>query len=299
MKNSSENGEASVELISIGELASKTGLSPERLRSWEQRYGKPEPVRLESGHRRYPVSEVNFLMDVGRLLVQGFKASDLLKERPEDLRERVERASHQPFEELEYWRSLVERFDAKALKGAMHKMAEETTLVDFLDKRIAPFLWDLGERWASGELRVSHEHFATFRVSEVLGELAPDLEPTKQGVKVLLATLPGDLHGLGVVMAEAILSESGVEVIVLGADNPVREIAATAKSAGATHIALSVSRGLAQRGVGKLVEELIEAAPDHELVLGGGGVSMGIRLPKKVRQFRSMSEFQRWLKRMK
>ena len=257
MKISSETGGDSVELISIGELASKTGLSPERLRSWEQRYGKPEPVRLESGHRRYPVSEVNFLMDVGRLLVQGFKASDLLKERPEDLRERVERSSHQPFEELDYWRSLVERFDAKTLKGAMHEMAGGMSLVDFLDKRIAPFLWDLGERWANGELRVSHEHFATFRVSEVLGELGSEQGPTKAGVKVLLATLPGDLHGLGVVMAEAVLVESGVEVVVLGADNPVLEIAATAKSAGATHIALSVSRGLAQRGVGKLVEELI------------------------------------------
>ncbi|MCH2103254.1 MAG: MerR family DNA-binding transcriptional regulator [Planctomycetes bacterium] len=298
MKQSNDRVQQPVELISIGELASKTGLSPERLRSWEQRYGRPEPVRLESGHRRYPASEVSFLMDVGRLLVHGFKASELLKSSPEELRERVKRSMEQPFEELDYWRSLVERFDAKVLKGVMHEMAASMTLVEFLDSRIAPFLWDLGERWANGELRISHEHFATFRVGEVIGELTPKDRAFKEGVKVLLATLPGDLHGLGVAMAEAVLATEGVEAVVLGADNPVQEIAGTARTIEATHIALSISRGLAQRGVGKLLEELIESAPDQELVLGGGGMSMGLRLPKSVKQFRTMTEFQRWLKRM-
>ena len=99
-------------------------------------------------------------------------------------------------------------------------------------------------------------------------------------------------------MAEAVLASEGVEAVVLGADNPVQEIAGTAKAIEATHIALSISRGLAQRGVGKLLEELIESAPDQELVLGGGGMSMGLRLPKSVKQFRTMTEFQRWLKRM-
>lgn len=40
-------------LLTIGELSTRTGLSPQLLRTWETRYGFPEPTRLPSGHRRY------------------------------------------------------------------------------------------------------------------------------------------------------------------------------------------------------------------------------------------------------
>jgi hypothetical protein len=40
-------------LLTIGELARATGLTPEVLRAWEDRHAFPVPVRLASGHRRY------------------------------------------------------------------------------------------------------------------------------------------------------------------------------------------------------------------------------------------------------
>jgi DICT domain-containing protein/predicted DNA-binding transcriptional regulator AlpA len=49
--------------LSIGELAAHAGVSAATLRMWEARHGFPRPVRLESGHRRYPESEAE-LVDV-------------------------------------------------------------------------------------------------------------------------------------------------------------------------------------------------------------------------------------------
>jgi DICT domain-containing protein len=45
-------------LLTIGELAAHTGLTPEVLRTWESRHGFPEPTRLPSGHRRYTGADV-------------------------------------------------------------------------------------------------------------------------------------------------------------------------------------------------------------------------------------------------
>ncbi len=45
--------------LSIGELAGATGLSAGTLRMWETRHGFPVAQRLDSGHRRYPASEVD------------------------------------------------------------------------------------------------------------------------------------------------------------------------------------------------------------------------------------------------
>ncbi|QZY30557.1 DICT sensory domain-containing protein [Nocardioides coralli] len=51
-------------LLTIGELAAHTGLTPELLRTWETRHGFPEPIRLPSGHRRYTGDDVRAVQRV-------------------------------------------------------------------------------------------------------------------------------------------------------------------------------------------------------------------------------------------
>jgi DNA-binding transcriptional MerR regulator len=51
-------------LLTIGELAEHTGLSTQLLRTWENRFGFPEPVRLSSGHRRYTGADVRLVRRV-------------------------------------------------------------------------------------------------------------------------------------------------------------------------------------------------------------------------------------------
>jgi DICT domain-containing protein len=53
-------------LLTIGELARRSGLRPEVLRMWEQRYGFPVPQRLPSGHRRYAPQDVDLVAHVVR-----------------------------------------------------------------------------------------------------------------------------------------------------------------------------------------------------------------------------------------
>lgn len=53
-------------LLTIGDLAERTGLAPATLRVWESRHGFPRPVRLESGHRRYDERDVDLVQQVLR-----------------------------------------------------------------------------------------------------------------------------------------------------------------------------------------------------------------------------------------
>jgi len=52
--------------LTIGDVARRTGVPQATLRVWEQRYGFPVPLRLESGHRRYSVADVDTVLDVLR-----------------------------------------------------------------------------------------------------------------------------------------------------------------------------------------------------------------------------------------
>jgi MerR family transcriptional regulator, light-induced transcriptional regulator len=58
-------------LITTAQLAERTGVPAGTLRIWEARHGFPAPIRLPSGHRRYPENEVERVRAVVRGRDQG------------------------------------------------------------------------------------------------------------------------------------------------------------------------------------------------------------------------------------
>lgn len=58
-----------MEMLSISQAAKRLGMHPNRLRAWEKQ-GLIKPVRLPSGQRRYPVEEINRILETG-----GIKAT--------------------------------------------------------------------------------------------------------------------------------------------------------------------------------------------------------------------------------
>ena len=53
-------------LLTIGDVAERTGVRVGTLREWERRHGFPDPIRLPSGHRRYTDEHVAQIRDVLR-----------------------------------------------------------------------------------------------------------------------------------------------------------------------------------------------------------------------------------------
>jgi DNA-binding transcriptional MerR regulator len=52
------------DLLTIGDVASQTGVRVATLREWERRHGFPIPERLPSGHRRYSPADVDQVREV-------------------------------------------------------------------------------------------------------------------------------------------------------------------------------------------------------------------------------------------
>ncbi len=67
--------------LSIGQVASRTGLSVAMLRSWEDRHGFPTPERLASGHRRYTVDDAHAIVRVLDLRASGVELTDAIAQR--------------------------------------------------------------------------------------------------------------------------------------------------------------------------------------------------------------------------
>ncbi len=296
--------------IPIGELSRLTGISTHTLRIWEKRYGTPEAHRLPSGHRRYPRDEVPRLRAVAQALDSGFRAGRVVGASLEELQallgvgpsraSRVSPAlenatSGQASRNLivEKWIRAVHLYDEASLTQSLHEEWGRQGPLSFVLDYAGPFLKRLGQGWAMGELTVSQEHFASERLSDFLADKWRTLNDRKEGSIVVLTTLPGETHRLGLLMCAVITALTRFKILYLGADTPVQDIKDATRKSGALLLAVSVSSWMPKSEVESQLTELRkDLSPSVELIVGGTGAPEGM---PGVNRFSQFGEYFEWL----
>lgn len=285
--------------ISIGELSRLTGISTHTLRIWEKRYGTPKAHRLPSGHRRYPRDEVPRLRAVAQALESGFRAGRVVGATLEELQAllgigpgRASRVSPAGAEDaasvsatrklvLEKWMEAVHHYDEDSFTQGLHEEWGRHGAMTFVFDYAAPFLKRIGDGWSSGELNVSQEHFASERLSDFLADKWRTLNDRKEGPPVVLTTLPGETHRLGLLMCAVITSLTRLKIVYLGTDTPIDDILNVVRQCGARMLGISISTCMppeeADEGLYRLRQGL---SKNVILVAGGAGApaySSGIK----------------------
>jgi DNA-binding transcriptional MerR regulator len=299
-----------VGLLSIGALSAATGIPVDTIRTWERRYGFPEPVRKPSGHRVYPIALVPRLRRVVQAIARGHRAAEVLQASegalealldsmprvPADSAARSTPVARVPAESgLEEMLEPLRTFDADRLMRAFQSDWAQLGPLEFLEHRAAPFLRAVGEAWAEGTLDVRHEHFASAVLGDFLRVVRRPLDDRASGPLAALATLPGELHGLGLQMAALVFSSAGWRPLVLGVDTPISQIAALAREALLGAVALSRIQPAARDGTAS-VRELRRRLPRTiPLLVGGAGAPAGERL-NGVEIFRDLAGLDQWLR---
>jgi methanogenic corrinoid protein MtbC1 len=252
------------------------------LRTWESRYGYPVPERKPSGHRVYPLASVPRLRRIAEALARGHRAGQVVVASDVDLAALLETlppAAAQPAPavlpsaetlDVSSMLGLVAGFDAARLTRVLLGDWARLSPVAFLETRIAPLLRGVGLAWEKGELEVRHEHFLAERVGDLLRSLRLPFEERATGPLVVLGSLPGEAHALGLQMAALTLAAASWRVLFLGTEVPIPQMAGLARDLGARSLALSVS--LAQRGpaTNAGILKLRQLLPRRTTLLVGG-----------------------------
>ena len=283
-------------MMSIGSLSKATGVPVNTIRTWERRYGFPVAERTPGGHRQYPASLVPHLALVKNALDSGHRPGQVLRLSIQALRELVglsrpavdvrSRSASSVAALLDATSAL----DAQRLDQLIATELSRCGAVDFLEDHAIPLLTAVGDGWAAGRLEVFHEHFASERLVTLLSARWRAIAPPNTR-SVVLATLPGEDHVLGLHMAALVLAQSGLLPIFLGSKTPTRDVVACARQVGACCVGLSVSVHAEPSAVLLAIAELTAHLPDGvELVCGGGGAP---DVPGLVR-FQSLRELETW-----
>jgi DNA-binding transcriptional MerR regulator len=217
--------------LRIGELAKRTGVSPELLRAWEQRYGLLEPARTAGGFRLYSAADEARVQRMQRLVSGGLAAAQaahlILSREPVP---GTASASATILEDAAgNLVASLDRLDEQAANTALDRLFAAYTVETVLRVVLIPYLHRLGERWETGEISVAQEHFASNLLRGRLLGLAQGWGQG-QGPGAILACLPGEHHELGLLVFVVALRRRGWRITYLGTNSPISAVADTARS---------------------------------------------------------------------
>ena len=280
------------EPLSIAAVERETGVSKDTLRIWERRYGFPQPTRNAFGERSYPSEQVARLRLIRRLMDQGLRPGRIFAMSDVDLEAQAAGTpSTAPLSALhDLALYLLKTHQTAELRRELNQALVRDGLFRFLTESAAPLATLVGEAWMRGEIRVFEEHLFTEQLQGVLRQAISQVPTAGGAPRVLLSTLPGEQHGLGVLMAEAACALEGAECVSLGVQTPVVELAAAALAKRADVVAVSFSANFPAAGLQEAVKSLRAALPTGvELWCGGAGAARLKRPPAGVRVFRDLA----------
>ncbi len=271
----------------IAGVERETGIGKDTLRVWEKRYGFPVPERDEREERLYPQEQVERLRLIKRLLDSGMRPlkivglevpelNGLLRKLPDD--------TAQQSADLSGYINLIKSHQASALRVALSRALLKQGMEEFLSKTISPLNRLVGEAWMRGELRVFEEHLYSEQITQVLRDAITSLHHPSDTPRVLMTTLPGEEHTLGLLMAEATLGLCGANCIMLGIQTPIQEIVLAALAHQVDIVVLSFSSAIPVLQVKSSLKLARDALPKKvSLWAGGAGVARlrnveGVRL---------------------
>lgn len=256
--------------MSIGAVERDTGLSKDTLRVWERRYSFPSPQRDPNGERVYPPEQVEKLRLIRRLMDSGHRPGKIIPQPLEDLRRLAESEREPADQDLEGILKLLLAHDSAELRRMLSQRLVRQGLQRFVLDTVAPLNTLIGDAWMGGHLAVFEEHLYTETMQGLLRSAMANAPHPGQPPRVLLASLPGEEHCLGLLMAEALLAMEGATCIPLGTQVPAADLAKAARAHRVDVVGLSFSAAFPTRNAVTHLIDLRAMLPERFALWAGG-----------------------------
>jgi hypothetical protein len=275
----------------IATVERETGIPKDTLRVWERRYGFPLPRRDDRGERVYSLEDVQKLRVISRLLDRGMRPGQLMNLALSDLIERVGPARPLPsatageadddgltpmmMEAIGLLRSYDEAGFRASLSRALLRLGLQRFVIEFA----TPLNELVGDAWSRGDIAVSQEHIYTEQMQHLLRQGIGSIPPGTQRPRVMLTTLPGEEHQLGLLMAQVCLAVEGARCISLGVQTPAADIVQAARRQRIDVVGLSFSEALRLKTAYDMLQDLRARLPAETELWAGGKLWVRARRP--------------------
>lgn len=186
---------------SIQQVSELSGLSKQVIRKWEERYNLVQPIRLENGYRRYDEHDLNLILNAKGLTDQGYS----IKQAAAIVKEEDSSSNNKQIIEKSYFLEhlnthvldLLEKgkqCNEMELNSILQQAYLEFGLEKFLQTVVKPFMFEVGNKWGSGEWDEYQESVSSLVVRDFLVQLRRAHHPKIDAPLILGACLPYERH---------------------------------------------------------------------------------------------------------
>ncbi len=271
--------------------AQLTGLSPELLRAWERRYRAVEPVRTPGGTRRYRASDLERLRLLKAATTAGHRIGGLAGLSNLELERLGSVSEAAPRDRLAAILGALDALDAAEAQRLLSLQLAVLGELAFSREIALPLVREIGERWVGQRMRIASEHLATAVLRTLLGSALRPSATALRGARIVFATLVGERHELGLLMAALSAMGAGGNPLYLGPEVPSEDLLHAVSHTGAAAIALSIVAAPASPVAGPLAA-LRAGLPAHvHLWIGGAGARV-LTLPAGVDRIETFEQLE-------
>ncbi|MCE3000392.1 MAG: MerR family transcriptional regulator [Betaproteobacteria bacterium] len=277
----------------IAAVERDTGLSKDTLRVWERRYGFPNPVRDHHDERLYSLPQLEKLRLLRLLIDYGHRPSKIINRSTEELSQLI--AARAPAQsappEIEAIIDQLLRRDVEGFRAALTQNLMRQGLLQFVTHTVTALNHWIGEAWLAGRVAIFDEHLYSEHIQNILRNAILAEPGGGSAPRVLLTSLPGEKHRIGLLMVEAVLAAEGAACVGLGTETPVIDIKNAAPAYGVDIVALSFSSAITQSAALAGLAELRALLPQGiEIWAGGGALARARKAADGVLLLRSFDD---------
>jgi MerR family transcriptional regulator, light-induced transcriptional regulator len=267
----------------IKAVSERTGVKPVTLRAWERRYDLIEPDRKDNNYRLYSERDIEIVRWITHRLENDLTISNAVGEYrhmrengiwPEALPsvllpEPSEKPKHPPkvYADQLYKRLIAhDEANARRIVDAIQTVFDLKTIFFEI---FQPCLYEIGEAWYRGEIRIATEHFASSFIRGILMNLLQAFPVYSTAPSLLIGCAPEEFHEIAPLMLSVLLRREGYQVEFLGADLPVDDLVAYAEDVDPDMIILSAGFEHTARPLHSMQASLNKIPSQPKLGFGG------------------------------
>ncbi len=218
-------------MLPINAVERETGISKELLRIWERRYQFPQPERDAHGDRIYPLEQIKKLLLLRQLLDLGYRPGKIIHYTLAELTELIGTQQQNRIRPpLTHWP--LETQLLKAIKShepfaVLHYLSHHLMrcgLERFLIEVMQPAIHFVNNARLSGMIELYETHLFNEQSQSLIRQATAYLRPSVQKPRILLTTVPNELHALELLITEAFLRLDEVDAVSFGIQMPISEI---------------------------------------------------------------------------
>jgi DNA-binding transcriptional MerR regulator len=264
-------------------LSERTGVQPVTLRAWERRYDLLDPERLDNNYRLYSERDIQVIRWITHRLDEGLSISNAVREY-RSLRENSiwpdalptviapepsKQPKHPPqFYSEQLFTALTTRQESKA-KEIVDNIQSMFDLKTIFFEIFSPMLYEIGEAWYRGEIRIATEHFASAFIRGILLNLLQAFPVYSAAPTIMVGCAPEEFHEIAPLILSVLLRREGYQVEFLGPDLPVDDLVFYAEDVSPDMIILSAGFEDTARPLFKMQAMLNELPSQPKLGFGG------------------------------